>query len=241
MIPNELNYSPIEKLCLALVFAIQKLKYYFQVHTVHQISKANPIKYVMSKLVLSDRLASWYLQLQQFEIIYVPQKAIKGQILADFLAEHPLPAEWELSDDLPDEDVMKIEIRPPWTMYFDGAAHQESVGTRVVFITPQQDMLSYSFTLSQRCSNNMAEYQAFILGLEIAIELSVPQLKVYGDSQLILNQLTGKYEVRKPELMKKQEDALAGLASSIAYPGKESMASQMTGDGLSLTTSNMGD
>ncbi|GAA0160175.1 hypothetical protein LIER_16788 [Lithospermum erythrorhizon] len=42
-----------------------------------------------------DRLARWYLQLQQFEIIYVPQKAVKGQVLADFSADHPFPAEWE--------------------------------------------------------------------------------------------------------------------------------------------------
>ncbi|GAA0161470.1 hypothetical protein LIER_17780 [Lithospermum erythrorhizon] len=69
MTPNELNYSPIEKLCLALIFAIQKLKHYFQAHTVHLKAKANPIKYVMSKSVLSDRLARWYLELQQFEII----------------------------------------------------------------------------------------------------------------------------------------------------------------------------
>ncbi|KAL0439244.1 UNVERIFIED_CONTAM: hypothetical protein Slati_2407400 [Sesamum latifolium] len=75
---------------------------------------ANPLKYVMTKPVLSDRLARWYLQLQQFEITYVPQKAIKGQVLVDFLADHPMPAEWELSDDLSDEDVLVIEITPSW-------------------------------------------------------------------------------------------------------------------------------
>ncbi|XP_071912231.1 uncharacterized protein [Coffea arabica] len=91
----------------------EKLKHYFQAHSVRLISKANPIKYVMSRPVLSDRLARWYLQLQQFEIIYVPQKEVKGQVLTDFLADHPIPAKWELSDDLPDEDVLLVEIRPP--------------------------------------------------------------------------------------------------------------------------------
>ncbi|KAL0416672.1 UNVERIFIED_CONTAM: Transposon Tf2-12 polyprotein [Sesamum latifolium] len=95
MTPNELKYSPIEKLYLALIFAIQKLKHYIQPHIIHLVSKANPLKYVMTKPVLSDRLARWYLQLQQFEITYVPQKAIKGQVLVDFLADHPMPAdEW---------------------------------------------------------------------------------------------------------------------------------------------------
>ncbi|GAA0169124.1 hypothetical protein LIER_23674 [Lithospermum erythrorhizon] len=81
----------------------------------------------MSKPVLSNRLARWYLQLQQFEIIYVSQKAVKGQMLTDFLADHPLPAEWELCDELPDEDFMSVQVMPPCQMYFDGAAHQEGV------------------------------------------------------------------------------------------------------------------
>ncbi|KAL0291240.1 UNVERIFIED_CONTAM: Polyprotein P3 [Sesamum angustifolium] len=117
MTPNELKYSPIKKLCLALIFSIKKLKHSFQSHSIHLVSKANPLKYVMAKPVLSDRLARWYLQLQQFEITYVPQKAIKGQVLADLLADHPIPAEWELSDDLPDEDVLVIEVTPHWKMY----------------------------------------------------------------------------------------------------------------------------
>ncbi|KAL0308879.1 UNVERIFIED_CONTAM: Transposon Tf2-12 polyprotein [Sesamum radiatum] len=57
MTPNELKYSPIEKLCLALIFSIQKLKHYFQSRSIHLVSKANPLKYVMAKPVLSDRLA----------------------------------------------------------------------------------------------------------------------------------------------------------------------------------------
>ncbi|KAL0394673.1 UNVERIFIED_CONTAM: Polyprotein P3 [Sesamum latifolium] len=59
MTPNELKYSPIEKLCLALIFAIQKLKHYFQSHRIHLVSKANPLKYVMTKPVLSDKLSRW--------------------------------------------------------------------------------------------------------------------------------------------------------------------------------------
>ncbi|KAL0405767.1 UNVERIFIED_CONTAM: hypothetical protein Slati_3890600 [Sesamum latifolium] len=170
MTPNELRYSPIEKLCLALIFAIQKLKHYFQSHSIHLVSKANPLKYVMTKSVLSDRLARWYLQLQQFEITYVPQKAIKGQVLADFLADYSMPAEWELSDDLPDEDVLMVEIIPPWKMYFDGASHKEGAGAGVVFVTSEGEVLSYSFTLTQNCSNNVAEYKPLIFGLEMAVD-----------------------------------------------------------------------
>ncbi|KAF3650599.1 putative homeobox-leucine zipper protein ROC8-like [Capsicum annuum] len=53
MTPNKLKYSPIEKLCLALAFSIQKMKHYFQAHVVRLVSRAIPIKFVMSKPVLN--------------------------------------------------------------------------------------------------------------------------------------------------------------------------------------------
>ncbi|XP_070029337.1 uncharacterized protein [Nicotiana sylvestris] len=113
------------------------LKHYFQDHVVRLVSRANPIKFVMSKPVLSDRLARWYLQFQQFEIVYIPQKAIKGQALADFLADHLIPDDWKLADELHDEDAMAVEVQPPWKMYFDAAAHRGGAGASVVFVTPQ--------------------------------------------------------------------------------------------------------
>ncbi|KAL0444704.1 UNVERIFIED_CONTAM: hypothetical protein Slati_2193100 [Sesamum latifolium] len=215
MTPNELKYSPIEKLCLALIFAIQKLKYYFQSHSIHVVSKANPLKYVMTKPVLSDRLARWYLQLQQFEITYIPQKAIKGQVLADFLADHPMPAEWELSDDLSDEDILMVEITSPWKMYFDGASHKEGAGAGVVFVTSEGEVLPYSFTLMQNYSNNVAEYQALIFGLEMTVDTKQRHLKVLmgwlGDVEL----------EHLPRRDNKQADALAKLASILSMTDKE--------------------
>ncbi|XP_060200307.1 uncharacterized protein LOC132628548 [Lycium barbarum] len=190
MTPNELNYAPIEKLCLALVFWIQKLKHYFQAHSVNLISRANPIKFVMSKPVLSDRLARWYLQFQQFEITYIPQKAVKGQALADFLADHPIPDDWELTDELPDEDEMVVEIQSLWKMYFDGAAQRDGAGAGMV---------------------NVAEYQALILGLEMAVDMKQLQLQVFG----WLGDVTLQHVPRREN---KKVDDLAALASALTLP-----------------------
>ncbi|KAL0305267.1 UNVERIFIED_CONTAM: hypothetical protein Scaly_2990700 [Sesamum calycinum] len=200
----------------------------------------------MAKPVLSDKFARWYLQLQQFEITYVPQKAVKGQVLPDFLTDHPMPAKWELSDNLPNEDVLVIEVTPSWRMYFDEAFHKEGVGAGVVFVTSEGEVLPYSFILTQNCSNNVVEYQAPILGLEIVVDAKQLPLKVYGDYQLVVNQLLGLYEVKKPELLpyhnyakrlmgwlvdvelehlprkdNKQADALAKLASTLSMTDKE--------------------
>ncbi|XP_027151225.1 uncharacterized protein LOC113751411 [Coffea eugenioides] len=202
----------------------------------------------MTKPVLSDRLARWYLQFQQFEIIYVPAKAVKGQILANFLTDHPMSAEWELTDELPDEEVFMIES--PWSMYFYGAAHRDEADAGVVFYTLEVDILSYSFTLTRRYSNNMAEYKALILGLETTVNMKQLHLRVYGDSKLVVNQLLGIYDIKKAELIpyykyarqlmgyldnitiehisrkfNQQADSLARLASMITLPSHQNQIS----------------
>ncbi|XP_059635617.1 uncharacterized protein LOC132277787 [Cornus florida] len=199
--PIELKYPPIEKTCLALVFATKKLRHYFLAHTVHHIARADPLKYVMSRPVLSGRLARWSILLNEFEIIYVPRKAVKGQVLVDFLADYPIPADWEISGDFPDEEVFLIDILLPWMIFFDGSARSDGAGVSVVFVFPQRQILSYAFTLTEKCSNNVAEYQALIIGLQMVSEMKIMDLEIYRDSQLVINQLLKEYEVKKDNLI----------------------------------------
>ncbi|CAL9014029.1 unnamed protein product [Prunus brigantina] len=177
----ELNYTPIEKTCLALVFAIQKLRHYMQAFTVHLIARADPVRYVMSKPVLTGRLAKWALLLNQYEIIYTPAKAVKGQAVADFLADHPIPTDWEISDDLPDEQVFFADVFAAWMMFFYGSARKDGAGAGVVFVSPEK--------------------HALIMGLQMAVEMKISSLEVYGDSMLVINQLLTHYEVRKDDLI----------------------------------------
>ena len=93
-----------------------------QAHIIHLVAKIDPVKYVLSRVIMSGQLAKWAMAFQEFEIAYVSEKTIKGQALANFLADHPIPADWELSDDFLDEDVLYTEVLPPWMMFFDGAA-----------------------------------------------------------------------------------------------------------------------
>ncbi|XP_074298577.1 uncharacterized protein LOC141629485 [Silene latifolia] len=201
LVGAELNYSLIENICLALVFAIQKLRHYMQAHTVHVISKDDSIKYILSRPILSGRLAKWAVLLKLYDLVHVPQKAIKGQSLADFLADHPVPAKWELRDDLPGEEIFYVDVLPPWQMYFDGAARRDEAGASVVFLSPEGHMLPYSFVLTELCSNNVAEDQALILSLQMAIEIGVKDLDIYGDSLLVVNQVLDEFEVKKDDLI----------------------------------------
>ncbi|XP_022895322.1 uncharacterized protein LOC111409511 [Olea europaea var. sylvestris] len=207
LVGAEMKYSPIEKMCLALIFAAKKLRYYMLSHTINLVSKIDPLKYIMSRPILSGRIGKWALLLSEFDIKFIPQKAIKGQALADFLADHPIPTEWELQEDLPDEEVLFIEIIPSWRLYFDGAARSYGAGVGVVFITPHDLVMPYSFALTEKCSNNVAEYQALIIGLETALDIDIHQLEVFGDSKLIINQLLAEYEVRNSDLKPYHEHA----------------------------------
>ena len=124
--------------------------------------------------------------LSEFDIIYVIQKAIKGSAIADFLASRASNDYEPLSFDFPDEDVMTISVEEnkeieKWKLYFDGAVNALERGIGGVLISP--DGVHYPLTskLELLCTNNMAEYEACVMGLKAAIERKIKALKVYED------------------------------------------------------------
>ncbi|BFG31015.1 hypothetical protein CerSpe_172890 [Prunus speciosa] len=74
-----------------------------------------------------------------------------------------------------------------WMMFFDRSACIDGAGADIVFVSPERHVLPYSFCLSELCSNNIAEYQALIMGLQMAVEMKISSLEVYGDSMLVIN------------------------------------------------------
>ena len=77
----------MEKLAFALVIAAQKLKPYFQAHTIIVLTD-QPLKRAMSSPDAARRMALWAIELNKFDVQYRPQTAVKGQIVADFIAEY---------------------------------------------------------------------------------------------------------------------------------------------------------
>ena len=79
LIGAESRYNPIEKECLALVFVVQKTRVG---QTIHVISRVNPLRLLMTKPgSLNSRLAKWALLLSQYNMIFIPQKAVKARPL----------------------------------------------------------------------------------------------------------------------------------------------------------------
>ena len=134
LISYEMNYSIIEKACLAVVFASQKLRHYMLAHTTRLVAKIDPLKYLLSKAALTGRLAKWVIILSEFDIQYVERKAIKGQAIADQLADAPIQSSLPLTIDFPDESILTL-TRKVWIMFFDGFFTQQGSGAGILFIT----------------------------------------------------------------------------------------------------------
>ena len=76
-----------------------------------------------------------------------------------------------------------------WTMYFDGSLMKRGAGEGLVFIFPLDIRMRYMVCLYFPSSNNVAEYEALINGLHIAIELGIRRLDIWVDSQLVVDQV----------------------------------------------------
>jgi hypothetical protein len=119
----------------------------------------------------SGRIAKWAVEIMGEAISFAPRKAIKSQVLADFVAE------WV------DTQLPTAPIQPElWTMFFDGSLMKTGAGAGLLFISPLGKHLRYVLHLHFPASNNVAEYEALVNGLRIAIELGVRRLDARGDS-----------------------------------------------------------
>jgi hypothetical protein len=151
------------QLAFALIVASRKLRPYFQAHTIRVLTEY-PLRKVMQKLDLSGRLANWAIELGQFDLEFVPRNAIKGQVLADFLAE---------LTNLPEAEKERI-----WIIYVDGSSTKRNGGAGIMIVTPEEEELNGSLRLEFKTTNNEAEYEAVIAGLGLALELGAESVEV---------------------------------------------------------------
>ena len=131
MLPYEEKYSPLEKTCIALVWATHKLRHYMLAYKVLLIARMDPLKYLRKSLCKMGRLLNGYCFCQN-----VTQKFVKGRAIVDHLAHCSLEEAEEIQGDFPDEDIMMTKVES-WKMYFDGATNQTGSGIWVLLISPK--------------------------------------------------------------------------------------------------------
>ena len=104
----------IEKLCLVLYFIATKLRHYMLSYVTYIITQTDVVKYTLSRPILHGRMGKWSLALVEFHLVYVSQKAIKGQALADFFTDHPC-------DEVTDINETMFVALAPWKLNFGGS------------------------------------------------------------------------------------------------------------------------
>ena len=86
----EVHYLPLEKAILVVVHATRKLPHYFQAHTVVVLTQL-PLRSILRSADYTRRIAKWGTVLGAFDIKYMPRTSVKGQVLADLMAEFVEP------------------------------------------------------------------------------------------------------------------------------------------------------
>ncbi|KAL2238147.1 UNVERIFIED_CONTAM: Retrovirus-related Pol polyprotein from transposon [Sesamum indicum] len=175
------------KLALALVVTARKLRPYFQSHKVVVLTN-HPLKHVMSLPEASGRMIKWAVELGQYDIDYQSRTAQKAQVLADFVME--------LSSNQKESETIEQSCLK-WMLHVDGSSNANNGGAGILIQGPKGVEIEVAARLSFPVTNNEAEYEALILGLELAHEAGARDLEVFTDSQLIALQIEGTYETRE--------------------------------------------
>jgi hypothetical protein len=143
-------HPQIQKLLYAVVLARRKLRHYFEAHPVTVVSLF-PLGEIIRNLDAAGRIAKWSMEVMGEMLAYAPRKAIKSQILVDFVPE------WTDTQLLPPQ--IQAEC---WTVYFDGSVMKTGAGASLLFISPLGKHMRYAVRLHFPASNNMAKYKTLL-------------------------------------------------------------------------------
>ncbi|XP_074301336.1 uncharacterized protein LOC141632716 [Silene latifolia] len=153
----------------------------------------------MRKPELSERMAKWSVHLSGYDLKLEPRATIKSQALADFVFDFCPSLQTQAEKDILTLEEDKGE--QVWELNVDGASNVKGAGVGLVLKSPQGDLLVQAVRCEFKATNNEAEYEALILGLQLALDLKIRHLKVYSDSQIIVNHVNNSYAARDPTMM----------------------------------------
>jgi ribonuclease HI len=155
---------------------------------------------MLSMPILNGRIGKWILALSEFELKFESAKVVKGQIIADFITEHRDPS------------INFLEITP-WALFFDGSSCGKCGGVGILLISPRGEMFEFAIPIQPTVTNNQAEYEALLRGLQYLKEAKAISFEIYGDSELVIKQLNGQYECRNDNLRNYYEECKEILKS----------------------------
>ena len=166
MVDAETRYSKMEQMTLSLRNATQKLRPYFQAHPIVMLTN-QPLRSILHKPNLLGRMLKWAIELSEYGIEYQPRLSIKGQVMADFILE------------VPQQPPRLIEPGEGgwWTLHVDEASWTSGFWIGLLLQSPTGEQLEQAIRLGFPTSNNEAEYEAILSGLNLALALSASKAR----------------------------------------------------------------
>jgi ribonuclease HI len=186
LVDAKIRYTFIEKLCLCLFYACTKCRCYLLSSHYTVSGQTDVIKYMLQNPIMSGRIGKWAYALIEYHLAYEPLKSMKGQVVADFIIEHRI-------DDTHKLDISYLAVTP-WILYFDGSVCNEGQGIGIVLVSPSNVSFDFSSRLKTYCTNNQAEYEALLFGLELLTCMGVKHVRTFGDSQSVVQQILEEYQ-----------------------------------------------
>jgi ribonuclease HI len=191
---SKCNMTELEKISYAVVMASRKLRHYFEAFKV-RVTSDRGLGELFRNPEVSVRIAKWAAELSGYHITFEPRTTIKSQVLADFIVDWTGPTRQQ------EEHSEKV-----WTIHCDGAWCHAGAGAAAIITSPTDVKHRYAARLSfalefDRCTNNIAEYEAVILGLHKLKALGVTTCIVKTDSKVVAGQAEKEYSAKDPALM----------------------------------------
>jgi hypothetical protein len=157
-----------------VLMASRKLRHYFQAYHII-IPSSQPLKDIMRNREATGRIGKWATELNEFIIDYVHRSSIQSQALANFIADWMPGAHEEGTS----KDV------EAWIVFCDGSWGTFGVGAAAVLVEPSKVKTCYAIKLDFICTNNIAEYEALLLGLRKLRAMGIRRAILKTDSQVI--------------------------------------------------------
>jgi hypothetical protein len=181
----------LEKVLYAVLMASSMLRHYFQAYHII-VPSSQPLKDIMRNREATGRIGKWAAELNEFSIDYVHRSSIQSQALADFISDWTLGAQ--------EEEASKDA--EAWTMFCDGSWGTFRADAAAVLIAPSKVRTCYTVKLDFSCTNNIAEYEALLLGLRKLKAMGIRRAVLKTDSQVISGHVDKSCKARDPKLEK---------------------------------------
>jgi ribonuclease HI len=196
------NYTELEKVLYAVLMAYRKLRHYFQAYHII-VPSSQPLMDIMRNREATGRIGKWAAKHNEFTIDYVHRSSIQSQALADFIADWTPGAHGE-------EATKDAEA---WIVFCDGSWGTFGAGAAAVRVAPSKVRTCYAARLDFSCTNNIAEYEALLLGLHKLRAMGIRRAILKTGSQVISGHVDKSSKARDPKL-EKYLDAARRLEAS---------------------------